>query len=165
MIKVAVVVVAKTTRKPKTKLARNARQDTKICKVLKKESTHPSCVQSTSHRPFPSKSHLLLNRLSSVNSQTLRRQHNVKLELAGGGTAGALVLAGGRVVLDGVEVDYEVVLDGEDGVGGEPGVVFGVDLGDDGLVVFVGDLFEVFISSLLEGDGSCSCWGYWLTMR
>jgi hypothetical protein len=51
------------------------------------------------------------------------------------------VLAGGWVVLDGLEIDHEIVLDGEDGVGGEPGVVFGVDLGDDGLVVFVGDLF------------------------
>ena len=37
-------------------------------------------------------------------------------------------------------LDDEIVLDGEDGVGGEPGVVLGVDLGDDGLVVFVGDL-------------------------
>ena len=82
----------------------------------------------------------MLNRLSSVDSKTLGSKDNVELELAGGGTAGALVLAGGRVVLDGVEVDYEIVLDGEDGVGCEPGVVLGVDLGDDGLVVFVGDL-------------------------
>jgi hypothetical protein len=52
------------------------------------------------------------------------------------------VLAGGRVVLDGVEIDHEVVFDGEDGVGGEPRVVFGVDLGDDGLVVFVCDLAD-----------------------
>ena len=82
----------------------------------------------------------MLNGLSSVDSQTLGGKDNVKLELAGGGASGALVLAGGRVVLDWVEVDYEIVLDGEDGVGCEPGVVLGVDLGDDGLVVFVGDL-------------------------
>jgi hypothetical protein len=83
---------------------------------------------------------LVLNGLSSVDSKTLGSEDDVELELAGGGAAGALVLAGGRVVLDGVEVDDEVVLDGEDGVGCEPGVVLGVDLGDDGLVVFVGDL-------------------------
>lgn len=83
---------------------------------------------------------LVLDRLGIVDRKTLGCKHDVELELAGGGAAGALVLAGGRVVLDGVEVDHEVVLDGEDGVGGEPGVVFGVDLGDDGLVAFVCDL-------------------------
>ena len=82
----------------------------------------------------------MLNRLSIIDGHPLRRKHNVKLELARRRAAGALVLAGGRVVLDGVEVDNEVVFDGEDGVGGEPGVVFGVDLGDDGLVGVVGDL-------------------------
>ena len=87
-----------------------------------------------------SANNLVLNGLSSVDSKTLGGEDDVELELAGGGAAGALVLAGGRVVLDGVEVNHEVVLDGEDGVGCEPGVVFGVDLGDDGLVVFVGDL-------------------------
>jgi hypothetical protein len=84
---------------------------------------------------------LVLNRLSNVGSKTLRSENDVELELAGGGAAGTLVLAGGRVVLDGVEVDDKVVLDGEDGVGCEPGVVLGVDLSDDGLVVFVGDLW------------------------
>lgn len=44
------------------------------------------------------------------------------------------------MVLDGVEVDDKVVLDGEDGVGREPGVVLGVDLRNDGLVGVVGDL-------------------------
>jgi hypothetical protein len=83
---------------------------------------------------------LVLNGLGRVDSKTLGGEDDVELELAGGGTAGTLVLAGGRVVLDGVEVDDEVVLDGEDGVGCEPGVVLGVDLGDDGLVVFMGDL-------------------------
>jgi hypothetical protein len=87
-----------------------------------------------------SANNLVLNGLSSVDSKTLGGEDDVELELAGGGAAGTLVLAGGRVVLDGVEVDHEVVLDGEDGVGCEPGVVLGVDLGDDGLVVFVGDL-------------------------
>ena len=82
----------------------------------------------------------MLNRITVVDSETLGRKDDVELELAGSSAAGALVLAGGRVVLDGLEVDDEIVLDGEDGVGGEPGVVLGVDLGDDGLVVFVGDL-------------------------
>jgi hypothetical protein len=83
---------------------------------------------------------LVLDRVRVLDGETLRCEDNVQLELTGGSAARALVLAGGRVVLDGLEVDHEIVLDGEDGVGGEPGVVFGVDLGDDGLVVFVGDL-------------------------
>jgi len=85
----------------------------------------------------------VLDRITVVDSETLGRKDDVELELAGGSAAGALVLAGGRVVLDGLEVDDEIVLDGEDGVGGEPRVVFGVDLGDDGLVVFVGDLIRM----------------------
>ena len=85
----------------------------------------------------------MLNRITVVDSETLGRKDDVELELAGSSAAGALVLAGGRVVLDGLEVDDEIVLDGEDGVGGEPRVVFGVDLGDDGLVVFVGDLIRM----------------------
>ena len=85
----------------------------------------------------------MLDRITVVDSETLGRKDDVELELAGGSAAGALVLAGGRVVLDGLEVDDEIVLDGEDGVGGEPRVVFGVDLGDDGLVVFVGDLIRM----------------------
>lgn len=83
---------------------------------------------------------LVLDRVAVVDSETLGREDDVELELASGSAAGALVLAGGRVVLDGLEVDDEVVFDGEDGVGGEPRVVLGVNLGDDGLVVFVGDL-------------------------
>jgi hypothetical protein len=98
---------------------------------------------------------LVLDRVRVLDGQTLRCEDNVQLELTGGRAAGTLVLAGGRVVLDRLEVDHEVVLDGEDGVGSEPRVVFGVDLGDDGLVVFVGDLFEVRVSSLLGGDGLC----------
>lgn len=82
----------------------------------------------------------MLHRLSSINSQTLRSEDDVQLELASGRAAGTRVLACGRVVLDGVEVDDEVVLDGEDGVGRQPGVVFGVDLRDDGLVGVVRDL-------------------------
>jgi hypothetical protein len=112
--------------------------------VLKKNITikRSSYVHSTTipfhHHSF--QEHLVLNRLSSVDSKALGSKDDVELELAGSSAAGTLVLAGGRVVLDGVEVDYEIVLDGEDGVGCEPGVVLGVDLGDDGLVVFVGDL-------------------------
>lgn len=82
----------------------------------------------------------MLNGLGGVDSKALGSEDDVELELTGGGAAGTLVLAGGRVVLDGVEVDDEVVLDGEDGVGCEPGVVLGVNLGNDGLVIFVGDL-------------------------
>lgn len=45
----------------------------------------------------------------------------------------------GVLLLDGLEVDNEVVLDGEDGVGLDPGVVVGVELGGAALVVGVGD--------------------------
>ena len=85
---------------------------------------------------------LVLNGFGVADSEALRREHDVQLKFASGSAARALVLASRRVVLDGIELDHEVVLDGEDGVGGEPGVVLGVDLGDDGLVVFVGDLLE-----------------------
>lgn len=44
-----------------------------------------------------------------------------------------------REVLKRDEVNDEVVLHGEDGVGREPWVVLGVDLRDDGLVLVVGD--------------------------
>lgn len=78
-----------------------------------------------------------------MRRHALRRQHNVQLELFRGRTPGTLVLAhAGGDLLDRGEVDDQVVLDGEDGVGGEPGVVFGVDLRDDGFVVVVGDLRE-----------------------
>lgn len=56
-------------------------------------------------------------------------EHNVVLE----------VEAGVGVALAGLEVDEEVVLDGEDGVGLQPGVVTGVELGGAALVVGVGD--------------------------
>lgn len=46
------------------------------------------------------------------------------------------------VALAGLEVDDEVVLDSEDGVGGQPGVVLGVELGCASLVLGVGDLFK-----------------------
>jgi hypothetical protein len=89
---------------------------------------------------FLLEAHLVLHRLRVLDRETFRCEHNVKLELASRSAAGTLVLASGRVVLDGVEIDHEVILNGEDGVGCEPGIVFGVDLGDDGLVVFVCDL-------------------------
>lgn len=142
--------------KAQKKLALNARTP-KICKVLKKKKPSSHHMYKVQHipfsflflsiiiispsLPFPSPfKNLVLNRLSRVDSKTLGGEDDVELELAGGGAAGTLVLAGRGVVLDGVKVDNEVVLDGEDGVGREPGVVLGVDLGDDGLVVFVGDL-------------------------
>jgi hypothetical protein len=102
----------------------------------------------------------VLDGISVADCETLGREHNVQLEFAGGCTAGALVLASRRVVLDGVEVDHEVVLDGKDGVGREPRVVLGVDLGDDGLVVFVSDL-ENHVSRGRRID--CEEWK--LTMR
>lgn len=46
----------------------------------------------------------------------------------------------GLVVLVGLEVDHQVGLDGEDGVGGQPGVVLGVELRRAAGVVGVGDL-------------------------
>jgi hypothetical protein len=84
----------------------------------------------------------VLHRLRVLHRKAFRRKHDVQLKLASRCAAGALVLAGGRVVLNRVKIDHEVVFDGEDGVGCEPGVVFGVDLGDDGLVVFVCDLAD-----------------------
>jgi hypothetical protein len=95
---------------------------------------------SSSSSSFSSYADLVLDRLGVIDCEALRRKHNVELELAGGGATGALVLAGGRVVLDGVEVNHQVVPHGEDSVGSEPGIVLGVDLCDDGLVVLVGDL-------------------------
>lgn len=58
-------------------------------------------------------------------------EDQIELELSDGVLDWALVL---------LEVDDEIVLDGEHGVGLEPWVVLGVDLCDDGLVVWVGDL-------------------------
>jgi hypothetical protein len=48
----------------------------------------------------------VLDRVRVLQGQTLRRKNNVQLELAGGRTARALVLAGRRVVLDGLEADH-----------------------------------------------------------
>lgn len=44
------------------------------------------------------------------------------------------------VALEGLEVNNEVVLDSEDGVSGQPGVILGVELGCASLVVGVSDL-------------------------
>jgi hypothetical protein len=49
---------------------------------------------------------IVLDRVRVLQGETLRRKDNVQLELAGGRTAGALVLAGRRVVLDGLEADH-----------------------------------------------------------
>lgn len=69
------------------------------------------------------------------------RQHNVQSQLFCRRPARSLVLAHDLWHLfDGYEVDNKVVLDGEDGVGGQPRVVLGVDLGDDGLIIVVRDL-------------------------
>ena len=74
----------------------------------------------------------------------LRRERNIQLELLRRLSSGALVLAhacGNALAFgDGLEVDDQVVLDGEDGVGRQPRVVLGVDLRNDGFVAFVGDL-------------------------
>lgn len=53
------------------------------------------------------------------------------------------------VALERLEVDDEVVLNGEDGVGGQPGVVLGVELGSAALVLGVSDLIAVLASLLL----------------
>ncbi len=60
----------------------------------------------------------------------LGRQDDIVLEIKRG-----FVVALARL-----EVDDQVVLDGEDGVGGEVGVVRGEDLGGDGFEAGVGDL-------------------------
>lgn len=75
---------------------------------------------------------LLLNWLRSSNVLALWCEDQVELELLGHIALTLVVL----------EVDDEIVLDGEDGVGGEPGVILGVDLGNDGLVVWVGHLIS-----------------------
>jgi hypothetical protein len=46
------------------------------------------------------------------------------------------------VALEGLEVDNEVVLDSENGVSGQPGVVLGVELGCASLVFGVSDLLQ-----------------------
>lgn len=60
----------------------------------------------------------------------LGSEEKVEVELLGAALLALVVL----------EVDHQVVLDGEDSVGCEPWVVLGVDLGDDVLVFRVGDL-------------------------
>lgn len=60
-----------------------------------------------------------------------------------------------RQLLKRTEVDDEIVFYGEDGVGGEPGIVFGVDLGYDGFVVVVCDLDETSKSAFVR------CRAYW----
>lgn len=51
-------------------------------------------------------------------------QHDIKLQLLGCSTTRPLVFRHVRgQFLDGLEVDNEIVLDGEDSVGCEPGVV------------------------------------------
>lgn len=59
------------------------------------------------------------------------------------------------ITLQRLEVHHEVVLDGEDGVGGQPRVVLGVELGCAALEVGVSDLIVglVFASSLSQDSG------------
>lgn len=71
------------------------------------------------------------------------RQHNVQSQLFRRRPARPLVLAHDLWhLVDGHEIDNEVVLDGEDGVGGQPWVILGVNLGDDGFVIVMRDLFK-----------------------
>jgi hypothetical protein len=56
------------------------------------------------------------------------------------------------VVLAGLEVNYQIGLDGEDGVGDEVWVVVGVDLGCYWLVVVVGDLQGQELAWLIGKD-------------
>lgn len=56
-------------------------------------------------------------------------KHDIELQFSDCRTAGTLVLWHEVWnLVDGLEVDDEIVFDSEDGVGLEPGVVFGVDL-------------------------------------
>ena len=106
--------------------------------------SYPNAISCTHiHSTFPNdySNFLLLDRIGGIHSHTLRRQHNVQLQLLRRSAARTLVLAHARRdAVDGREVDDQVVLDGEDGVGLEPGVVFWVDLGDDWFVLVVCDL-------------------------
>lgn len=72
---------------------------------------------------------------------TLWRQNNIQLQLLRRCTSRSLVLAHARVnLVQRSEVDHQVVLNSEDGICLEPWVVVGIDLGDYGLVIVVGDL-------------------------
>lgn len=89
----------------------------------------------------------LLNRALQVDSRTaqmsaLRREDNVQFQLPCHWTSRSLVRlhgSGQLAVIKRREVDNQVVLDGEDGVGLEPWVVFGVDLSDTWLVALLCD--------------------------
>jgi len=72
----------------------------------------------------------LLNRLDRGNVLALGSKEQVKVKLS--------LLSLGTLVW--LKVNNKVVLDGKDGVSCEPWVVLGVDLSDDVLVVWVGDL-------------------------
>ena len=71
-----------------------------------------------------------------------------------------------------LEVDNEIVLDGEDGVGCEPWVVLRVDLGDNGVVVWVGHLGIVLVK-LMGISGTILkpyhhvnvSWTHWVTVE
>lgn len=100
-------------------------------------------------RPTPTNLRLvlLLNRTLQVRTLTAqvsvaRREHDIQLQLPSRGASRSLMWLHARrklALIKGRKVDDEIVLDGEDGVGLEPGVVFGVDLGDTGLVSVLGD--------------------------
>ena len=86
-----------------------------------------------------------LNIQSHRNLLQPRRRRLVAKLLAlvslGGEDDVVLEVEGGLgVALAGLEVHDQVVLDGEDGVGSQPGVVPGVELGGAALEVGVGDL-------------------------
>ena len=69
----------------------------------------------------------------------LGREHDVVLELEGGV----------GIALEGLEVHDKVVLDGEDGVGLQPGVVLGVQLGRAALILIVRDLVCLPLATLV----------------
>lgn len=92
--------------------------------------------QTSSHRFRNSLSVSLASlRLEDLALVALGREHDVVLKLE----------RGLGVTLEGLEVDDEVVLDGEDGVSLEPGVVLGVELRRAALEVVMGDLCIVSI--------------------
>lgn len=101
--------------------------------IQKKNKQENSSLNCPFFPLFASCFTLLLELLALVS---LGRQHDVVLEIQLG-----LVVA-----LEGLKVNDEVVLDGEDGVGGQPGVVLGVELGGAALVLGVSDLIAVLAS-------------------
>ena len=94
---------------------------------------------------------ILLYRLSRRTCHALWCKDNIQVQFQCCLSAGTLVRAHTRRnLLNGVEIDDEIVLDSEDCVCREPRVVFGVNLCDDWLVLVMCNLLhisELFIAA------------------